>query len=211
MRDLVLLASDPDLLLATVTALAVFGAVACMVQAVWTLLRSLLGKVVPGIHPETLPWRLAGRWLLAAAAFTIVSRLLWVDYVAVFQPGPKLATILSVRSVILKLILMGVAKAALIALLVIALYPILRLGLRVSSHRVLTKIEKVWRRYVPKAAPYLLYYGLLMVVVSLVTDRDVLVHPQLEMELLTRNLQETLVAQLQEMRSLWDRLVGSSG
>lgn len=198
MSTLLRLLSEPRLLLATVTALAVFGAAACLVQASWVLVRAAVTRAgAPRALRAALPW------LAAAGGMALLSRLLWLDYLAVFRPGPMLATVMAIRSAVLKLILVGFAKAVLVALLVVLLFPVLRLGLAFGPRPWLIRLEASWRRYVPKAAPYLVYYALLAVVVSLVTDQEILSGlPRVEMEIVARSLRRTLTVQVREMQAL---------
>ena len=204
MSSLLQLFLDPQLLLATVTALAVFGTAACLVQALWSgALAALRRRGARSVLKAALPW------LLGAGAAAVLTEILWVDYIAVFRPGPDLAGVLAVRSIVLKLILVGFAKAALIALLVVLLYPVLRLGMRRGPQPWLVRLEALWRRWVPRAAPYLVYYALLAVVVSLVTDRQILARlPEVPVEVVARNLQETLTIQMREMQGLLSQLFG---
>ncbi|HEX6989683.1 MAG TPA: hypothetical protein VF282_09495, partial [Bacillota bacterium] len=120
MSSLLQLVLDPQLLLATVTALTVFGTAACLVQALWSGARAALQRNGSrGIVAAALPW------LLGSGVAALITEILWFDYIAVFRPGPDLAAVLTVRSAVLKLILVGFAKAILIALLVVLLYPVL--------------------------------------------------------------------------------------
>jgi len=198
MSALLQLFQDPRLLLATVTALAVFGTAACLVQALWSAAGAVFRR-----QGARRAFRAALPWLLGAAAAAVITEILWLDYIAIFRPGPDLTALLTVRSAVLKLILVGFAKAALVALFVILLFPVLRLGQRWGSSPRLARLEALWRRWVPKAAPYLVYYALLAVVVSLVTDRQLLARlPEVPVDVVARNLQDTLTIQLREMQTL---------
>ncbi|HEX6989778.1 MAG TPA: hypothetical protein VF282_09970 [Bacillota bacterium] len=198
MSSLLQLVLDPQLLLATVTALMVFGTAAFLVQALWSGARAALRRNGSrGITAAALPW------LLGSGVTALITGILWFDYIAVFRPGPDLAAVLTVRSAVLKLILVGFAKAILIALLVVLLYPVLHLGQRRGPRPGLARLEALWRRWVPKAAPYLVYYALLAVVVSLVTDGQILGRlPDVPVEVVARNLQDTLTIQVREMQTL---------
>src|SRR5690606_24211940 len=125
MSSLLQLFRDPQLLLAAVTALAVFGTAAFLVQAVWSAARAGLQRRGAGNA-----FRAALPWLAGAAASALLTEILWLDYIAVFRPGPDLAAVLAIRSAVLKLILVGFAKAAVVAVLVVLIFPVLRLGQR---------------------------------------------------------------------------------
>lgn len=191
--------TDPQLLIATLTTLAVFGLTAAIIQSAWTMLRLIFIQRTGLLQASKRVWP----WWAVAAACGLVARILWIDYLAVFQPGPALAEILAVRSAILKLILVGFLKSVVVAAIVVALFPFLWLGRRFISHPSLKRVESFWRRHAPKAAPYLVYYALLMVVVSVVTDHEILARlPAVELEVVARNVQEDVIEQIVEMRGL---------
>lgn len=205
---LVEMMTDPQLLMATLTTLAVFGLAASLIQSVWTMLRLVLIQRMGMAEAarRVLPW-----WLIALSC-GLLARILWVDYLAVFQPGPALTEVLTLRSAALKLILVGFLKSVLVAGIVVALFPVLWLARQRISHPTLDAFEGLWRRHAPKAAPYLIYYALLMVIVSLATDHEVLARlPDVELEVLARNVQEDVIEQIVEMRGVLLRLFDFSG
>src|SRR5690606_19208834 len=126
----------------------VFATAACLVQALW----SAAGAAVRRRDARQAA-RAALPWLAGAVLSAVITEILWADYLAVFRPGPDLAAVLAVRSAVLKLILVGLAKAALVAAAVVLLFPVLRLGRRWAASPRLARLEALWRRWVPKAAP----------------------------------------------------------
>lgn len=208
LNTVVELLTEPRLLMATLTTLAVFGFTACLVQSLWTMI-SLAAKRRVGM---VAAMKGALPWLLGAIACGLVARVMWMDHIAVFQPGPTLSYVLTVRSLALKLILVGFLKSVVLVAIAVALVPILWVARRSISHPVINSLEAFWRRHVPKTAPYLLYYALLMVTVSIITDHEVLIRlPDVELDELARNVQEDVVEQLVEMRGVLLRLFDFPG
>lgn len=197
--NLVTLLTDPQLLLAALTTLAVFGCAASLLQSIWVMLSSVVGKRTGLVvaAKRALPWCV----VTGLCGFT--AHILWIDHLAVFQPGPALTQVLYVRSAALKLILLGFLKSVVVAAVIALLFPVLMLTRRYVAHPALATMEQFWRRHAPKTALYLTYYALLMMIVSLTTNHEILARlPEVELVDLARNIQEDVIAQIVEMRGV---------
>src|SRR5690606_42045065 len=97
---------DPQILLAAVTALAVFATAACLVQALW----SAAGDAVRRRAARQAA-RAALPWLAGAVLSAVTTEILWADSLAVFRTGPDPAALRAVRPHVPKPLMAGLAQA----------------------------------------------------------------------------------------------------
>lgn len=197
---------------------ALFGATALVFQLLTLTIRTAIGRVAAGpVHssehfdPDTPGSQNSWKQYLKALSWRLaaIAALLWAftefrrDYLELLDGGQLGPILTAARQYLLTLSILAFLKASLyVAILLISL-PLLVVWSNRSRAVWFKKLVGFSTHHAPKAVPLLIYYGLLVVTIALVTNPGILVRFPWHMswETFSSLLQRDITLQLVELKN----------
>lgn len=162
-----------DLIVILIAIGSLFGVSALLFQIIAGLSRQVFSALKE--HSPAPLW--GGRFIegislrvMGAAALAFLFLFLRDNYLKLLTDHETAGFILVLRSVLLKLTILGFLKFSIVIGLIVTLFPLLLLARLFSRSTIISRLLDYWLKYFPKSLPLAVYYLLLIIVISVATN-----------------------------------------